>query len=643
MCRVKSGGSALRLVLAGLGILLTSLAIPVTAAPLNSASASQTADLTELSLEQLGEVIVTSVSRRQEKLAEAAAAIYVISNEDIRRSGVTSLPEALRLAPNLQVARSDANQYAISARGFNQVLANKMLVQIDGRTVYSPLFSGVFWEVQNVMLEDVDRIEVISGPGATQWGANAVNGVINVITRRAENTQGALVAAGGGNNEKAGSVRYGSTAGSGNYRVYGMGFERDNTRLNTGVDVMDASNSGQAGFRADWGTQANSFTLQGDVYRTDIDQAVGGSRDLAGANLLMRWDRALENGTGLHIQTYYDRVERDQPGAIRETLDTYDLEIHHSRTMFERHRLLLGGGYRYMYDDLDNLTPGFAFIPASQNLSRGNLFVQDEIALTPKVALTVGLKAEHNNYTKWEWLPSARVGWQFVPDRLLWAAASRSVRTPSRVDREFFSPAAPPFSIAGGSEFESEVATVYEVGYRAQPRSSLSYSINVFHNDFDQLRTVEPQPGGATLQNRMSGTADGVEAWASYRISDVWKLTAGGTLVHQELELDPGSNSIGGVASAGNDPDYSWRITSSHNLTSRVELDVQVRHVAELPNGPVPAYTAVDARVGWRASPSLELSLTAQNLFDPEHPEFGLPAARTEIERSFFAKAVWRM
>src|SRR6185436_1878633 len=276
MRRMKSG-EALRLALAGLGILLTSLAFRVTAAESTPASASNVKDLTELSLEQLGEVIVTSVSRREERLADAAAAIYVISNDDIRRAGVTSLPEALRLAPNLQVARADANQYAISARGFNQVLANKMLVQIDGRTVYSPLFSGVFWEVQNVMLEDVDRIEVISGPGATQWGANAVNGVINVITRRAENSQGALVAAGGGNNEKAASVRYGSTTGNGHFRVYGMGFERHNTRLNTGAEVMDASSSGQAGFRADWGTQANSFTLQGDTYRTDIDQAVGGS------------------------------------------------------------------------------------------------------------------------------------------------------------------------------------------------------------------------------------------------------------------------------------------------------------------------------------------------------------------------------
>ncbi|HWH48821.1 MAG TPA: TonB-dependent receptor [Burkholderiales bacterium] len=642
MRRMKSG-EALRLALAGLGILLTSLAFRVTAAESTPASASNVKDLTELSLEQLGEVIVTSVSRREERLADAAAAIYVISNDDIRRAGVTSLPEALRLAPNLQVARADANQYAISARGFNQVLANKMLVQIDGRTVYSPLFSGVFWEVQNVMLEDVDRIEVISGPGATQWGANAVNGVINVITRRAENSQGALVAAGGGNNEKAASVRYGSTTGNGHFRVYGMGFERDNTRLNTGAEVMDASSSGQAGFRADWGTQANSFTLQGDTYRTDIDQAVGGSRDLSGANLLLRWDKALDDGAGLHIQTYYDRVERDQPGAIRETLDTYDLEIHHSRTMFQRHRLLLGGGYRYMYDDLDNLTPAFAFIPASQDLTRGNLFVQDEIALTPKVALTLGLKAEHNNYTKWEWLPSARVGWQIVPDRLLWAAASRAVRTPSRIDREFFIPATPPFGIAGGSEFESEIATVYEVGYRAQPRSSLSYSINVFHNDYDRLRTVEPQAGGATLQNRMTGTADGVDAWASYRFSDAWKLTAGGTILHQVLELEPGSNSIGGVASAGNDPDYSWRIVSSHNLTSRLEVDVQVRHVAELPNGPVPEYTAVDARVGWKASPGLELSLTGQNLFDPEHAEFGIPAGRSEIERAVFAKVMWKM
>jgi iron complex outermembrane receptor protein len=648
MARVKSRGRSMRLLCGGLWLALASLAMPASAAAPTLAYATERDDLAELSLEQLAEITVTSVSRHEERLSEAAASIYVITGEDIRRSGATSLPEALRLAPNLEISRADATQYAISARGFNQVLANKLLVLIDGRTVYSPLFSGVFWEAQHVMLEDVERIEVISGPGAIQWGANAVNGVINVITKRAEGTQGALVAVGAGNQEQGASARYGGeTAGGGHYRVYGTTFDRNNTRLTNGSAVLDGSESGQGGFRADWGTSANNFTLQGDAYRDDIEQAFGGSRDLAGANLLLRWDRALASGSTLHAQTYYDRVERDQPGAIKEALDTFDLEISQGLTVLDKHRLLWGGGYRYMTDDLQNLTPAFGFVPADQTLHRGDVFVQDEIALSRTLAFTLGIKAEHNNYTKWEWLPSARLGWQVAPEHLLWTAASRAIRAPSRVDREFFSPVAPPnFILAGGPQFESEIATVYEVGYRGQPWRTLSYSISVFHNDYDRLRTIEPQPGGgATIENRMSGSADGVEAWASYRINSAWKLTAGATILHQKLELDPGSSSLGGVAAAGNDPDYSWHLGSSHNLTSRLELDVQIRHVAELANGPVPVpeYTAVDARVGWQATPNLELSLTGQNLFDPEHPEWGTSALRVEIERTWFIKAVWRM
>jgi iron complex outermembrane receptor protein len=615
----------------------------VTAAPVMASAVPELKDLERLSLEELANVVVTSVSRRPERLSDVAASAFVITSEDIRRSGATSLPEVLRLAPNLQVARADANQYAITARGFNNTLANKLLVMIDGRTVYSPLFSGVFWEAQHVMLEDVERIEVISGPGASQWGANAVNGVINVITKRAMHTQGTLVTAGGGNREWAGAARHGGKVGvDGHYRVYGMGFQRNNSRLETGLPLMDGSETGQAGFRVGLGTGNTLFTIQGDVYRQDIEQPIGGSRDLAGTNLLARWAKAGSDGSNLHLQAYYDRTERTQPGSIREMLDTYDVELHYGFNAFQEHRLLLGSGYRYRHDALENLGSALAFIPASRDLHRGYIFVQDEIALASSLALTLGLKLEHNDYTGWESLPSVRLGWRVAPNHLLWTAASRAIRAPSRLDRELFVPAAPPFTILQGQDtFESEIVNVFEVGYRAQPRPSLSYSVSVFYNDYDRLRTVEPHAGGPILANRMDGSATGIEAWGSYRVSQDWRLTAGGSVLDQNLRLEPGSG--GTIASAGNDPASWWQVGSNYNITPRHEFDLYLRRIGGLPSPVVPRYTAVDARIGWKITRAAELSLTFRNLLDPAHPEWGAGPARTESERAWFLKLALRI
>jgi iron complex outermembrane receptor protein len=624
--------------LAAFGPAPTSVAQPTLAA------LPQLRELAELDLEQLARISVTSVTLREQRLADAPAAIYVISAEDIRRSGVTSLPEALRLAPNLLVARADANQYAISARGFNNVLANKMLVLIDGRTVYSPLFSGVFWEAQQVMLEDVERIEVISGPGATLWGANAVNGVINVITRRAEETQGALVVAGGGNRERGGAARWGGAiGGDGHYRIYAQAGDRRHTELETGGNIVDGSTSAQAGFRADWGGARSRMTLQGDAYRNDIEQQAGGSRDLRGANVIGRWTRTFDGSHYLNVQGYYDRVERDQPTAIRERLDTWDIEVHHGLQLTPSQRLLWGGGYRWMHDDLRNLAPALALLPPTRNLHRGHVFAQDEIALPAALALTLGLKFEHNNYTGWEVLPDARLAWRPTPEQMVWGAASRAVRSPARVDREFYVPANPPFIFAGGPAFESEVAEVYEIGYRAQPTAAASYSLSVFHHDFDRLKTTEPGAGGAVNENRMTGKIDGINGWGSYRVSPRWRMTAGFNWMRERRHLDAGSASIGGTAAAGNDPSSWFHVGAALDLTARLELDVRARRIQALPNGPVPAYTAVDARVGWKPLPAVEISLSVQNLLDAGHPEWGGPANRAEIERSVFVKVLWRM
>jgi iron complex outermembrane receptor protein len=457
-------------------------------------------------------------------------------------------------------------------------------------------------------------------------------------------TQGTLLSAGGGSREWAGAARHGGKIGAdGHYRVYGMGFQRNNSQLESGASVLDGSDAGQAGFRAGFGTGATSFFLQGDTYRQNIEQALGGTRDLAGANLLARWAQTGANGSQLHLQAYYDRTERTQPGSIREMLDTYDFELHYGFDASRSHRVLVGAGYRYRRDDLENLGPALAFVPASRDLTRGYVFAQDEIALAPTLALTLGLKLEHNNYTDWETLPSARLAWKAAPNHLLWTALSRAIRAPSRIDREFFIPATPPFLLQGSSQFESEVVNVLEVGYRAQPRPALSYSVSVFYDDYDHLRTAEPAPGGAVFLNRMEGSAHGIEAWSSYRVMPDWRLTAGAAYLKQDLTLEPGSAAIGGTAAAGNDPRHWWQLGSSYNFTPRHEFDLRVRRTASLPSPIVPSYTAVDMRLGWKATREAEVSLTFTNLLDPAHPEWGAPGARAEIERAWFLKLTWRM
>jgi iron complex outermembrane recepter protein len=602
------------------------------------------ADLADLSLEQLANIEVTSVSRRAERLSDAAASIYVITNDDIRRSGVTSLPEALRLAPNLQVARTSASGYAISARGFNNAIGNKLLVLIDGRTVYTPLFSGVFWDAQDVMLEDIDRIEVISGPGGTLWGANAVNGVINVITRKAQATQGTLAAAGGGNLEAGGSVRHGGKFGAdGHYRVYGKYFDRDNTKRANGTAVADGWDKGQLGFRADWSSGANrGFTLQGDLYDGKEEQAPTGKINISGGNVIARWNERLAGGSDLRVQFYYDRTKRDQ-ATFGETLDILDVEMQQGLPAVGAHRILWGGGYRSAKDSVRN-SAGLAFLPADKDLAWANAFVQDEIRLADGLELTLGIKLESNDYTGWETLPSVRLAWKAAPNRLVWGALSRAVRAPARLDRELFLPANPPFLLAGGPNFESEIANVAEIGYRAQASSTLSYSVTAFYHDFDKLRSLEPLPGGGfVIANGVEGTTRGIEGWGAWQATKSWRFSAGGMYLDKDLKSRPGSLDPTGPAAQGNDPEYQWQLRSSLNLTDRHEFDVIVRNVGSLPNPAVPAYVAVDAWLGWRVSRSVELSLTLQNIFDSEHPEFGAPATRSVFERGAFLKLLWRL
>ena len=602
------------------------------------------ADIADLSIEELGNIQITSVSRHAERLSDAPAAIFVITREDIRRSGATRLPEALRLAPNLEVARVSASSYAISARGFNNTAANKLLVLIDGRIVYTPLFSGVFWDAQDVMLEDVERIEVISGPGATLWGANAVNGVINVITRRASDTQGAFAYAQSGNLERGYGARYGGAEGNVSYRAYGRVFDVFNTSTANGATLSDGWSKGQAGFRADWGTTANGFTLQGDGYRGSLDQVTDQNAHISGANLLARWNRDLAGWGSLQVQANVDQTERDIPGVFGEHLNIFDFEFQHGLNAIGGHRLTWGGGYRYGYDHVSN-SAVLAFLPANQRMRWANVFAQDEIALQENLRLTLGAKFENNYYTGTEPLPSARLAWKLEPQRLVWGAVSRALRAPSRIDRDLFTIVQLPAGLTplnGGPDFVSEVVKVFEIGYRDQPLPQATYSISLFHNIYDKLRSVEPAPGGGVvLGNKMEGTGDGLEAWGSYQAARSWRLSAGGFFLRQRLRLKPDSGDTLGVSAAGNDPAHQWLLRSSFDLPNRTELDIGVRRVGALPNPSVPAYTAADIRFAWRLLRELEIALVGQNLFASSHAESGSAATRSEMARGAYAKLKW--
>jgi iron complex outermembrane recepter protein len=605
------------------------------------ARAQQTASLADLSLEQLGNIEVTSVSGRAESLMDAAASIYVITAEDIRRSAATSLPEALRLAPNLQVASLNAAQYSISARGFNNAIGNKLLVLIDGRTVYSPLFSGVFWDSNDVVLEDIERIEVVSGPGGTLWGANAVNGVINIITRAASATQGAaasVVRSGSGGYEMA---RWGGRLGeAGHYRVYALTADHADTRRADGFVRPDSASKDQAGFRSDWADRAGQFTLQGDAYTGGKYPANNLAPKQSAENLLGRWSGSFANGSPFKVQAYVDHTRRDDVTLFRDEATTFDVQFSHEPTMPAGHQLLWGAGYRRTHD-VTNASTTAEFLPGERNLSWANVFAQHDLQIGEKGTFTAGAKAEHNIYTGWEFLPNARLEYKHSPQDTTWVAVSRAVRAPARLDRDFFVPAKPPFVINGGPNFVSEVATVVEAGHRGAVGRALTYSITAFRQHYEHLRSGSPPP--VTLVNQIAGNVDGLEAWGTWQAAPAWRLSAGLLELHEDLNSTRGTPDPSGVAGLGNDPRRQWNLRSSLDIGARGEFDVLLRHVGALPSPVVQAYTAVDARLALRVTPRLELSVLAQNLFDPRHVEFNAVGTASQIERKLFIKATWKL
>jgi len=596
------------------------------------------ADLADYSLEQLANLKVTTVSRREESLIDAPASVFVITAEDIRRSGATSIPEVLRLAPNLMVVRGDANQYVASARGGLAGTANKMLVLIDGRTIYSPLFSGVFWDAQDLVLTDIERIEVISGPGSTLWGTNAVNGVINIITRSAHGTQGVLASAFGGPDERGATVRAGAPiAGAGAYRVYGKYTRRNALEQANGASALDASERWQAGFRSDWTHDAASSTVQGDVYKANVGN-LGGPRDLSGGNLLGRWRRTLASGDEVMVQAYYDDTHRTHEGSFEAKLDTVDLEFLHTLHALGSHELNWGAEYRTSRDRTA-ITPVLALVPQDRTLQTAALFAQDEVALAPRLRATAGLRAEHTTYTGVEWLPQLRLSWDVARDHMVWGALTRSVRAPSRIDRDLVVPGVPPFVIVNNDTFRSEIADVAEIGYRARLMPGASISLTAFHHEFRDLRTLEPGEGALVVSNGADGRINGVEGWADWTAAPGWRLVGGFTWMHQHTSLEPGHVNLT-EPPLGNNPDRTATLRSLWNVTPNWEIDLAWRYPGPLKSPDVPSYTALDARLGWRISRQLELSLLVANVLDRRHIEFS-GTGNAELRRSGLVKLTW--
>jgi iron complex outermembrane receptor protein len=604
------------------------------------AQAETPPNLADLSLEELGNLRVTTVSLRPERWEDAPASIFVITNEDIRRSGATSLAEALRLAPNLEVARVSGSTYAISARGFLNVITNKLLVLIDGRMLYTSILSGVLWDAQDVMLEDVDRIEVISGPGAALYGANAFVGVINVITRDARVTQGTAIVGGSGRIDHNVAVRQGGELGAGALRAYAMHIERNNLRP-ARSNVADDMDKDQVGFRFDSGSEARgATTVQGDAYRATIAGNAAPDVKLAGANVVMRLMRALSNGSRVRLQAYYDHTSREDPVGFNDRLEMFDVEAQHDLATLGSHRISYGVGYRYARDNTTP-TPIVHFAPEDRSLHWGTVFAQDQVALTRAVDFTAGAKVQTTPYVSAEVMPDLRVDYKARENHLAWAAASRVARTPGRIDRDFVYPGSPPFIIRGGPDFKSETGNIFEIGYRAQSTSWLTFSVATFYAQLNDLRGGRIAPdGAAVISNEAEGDTTGIEAWAIAQATPRWRLTFGWLELRQRLRPKPGSVDFAAPASLGNDPRHTAKVRSAYRVTDRVDFDVSWRYVSALSYlTTVPGYQEADARLAWRLNESLEVAALGSNLLHRIHVEFDEHGVPAPIPRAAYFQA----
>lgn len=649
-------------------------------------------DFTQFSLEELKDVVIVSVSRKPEMVSDVAAAVYVITQEEIRRSGVTSIPEALRLAPGVHVARITATDWAINIRGLNDQFAQNLLVMIDGRSVYTPVFSGVFWDIQDTVMEDIDRIEVIRGPGAALWGANAVNGVINIITKQASQTQGWQAVALAGSEEQSGSLRYGGTFGNGAYfRTYGKFFNRGDLsdvslgnlrELSDPNDAQSSDNwrSGRGGFRVDMDgghglveESPNAFTLQGEVYTNRYEKEIErrstifpstalsqtGQTDTsnaAGWYLLGRWEHSLSSDSETILQVYHDHNQKDyDPGSGQ--VHTTDLDFQHRLAPGERHEIVWGLEYKFIADEFDD-SINVKMDPSHMDQSLWSSFLQDEIQIIPdQLSFIAGAKFEYNEFTGLEIQPSVRTLYSPKDEFSLWAAVSRAVRVPSRlelhgrtsdyVELSAVNPNAPVEVITlGNSDLESEELTAYELGTRIKPTPTLWFDATVFFNDYGSLIGLEmvgedPDDDRLYLDyaNNRSGEAYGLEAVVDWKASGNWLLGASYTYLHTLIEGDKVEEpQIAALLSQGGNPRHLFSIRSNLDITPQIDFDLWFRFVGRLPERDIDSYTVLDARLAWRPRPDLELSIVGQNLLERGHSEF----SSLEVVRSLYGKIDWK-
>lgn len=640
-------------------------------------------DLTEKSIEDLMDIEVTSVSKKEERLFQTAAAVYVITQEEIRRSGLTSIPELLRLAPGIQVARIDGTKWAISARGFNGRLANKLLVLIDGRSVYSPETSGVYWEVQDLLLEDIERIEVIRGPGGTLWGANAVNGVINIITKRTDETLGGVVTASVGSEERGVGFRYGANLGNNaSYRVFGKYFNRSELVDANGQGVNDAQQLTRGGGRVEWQpTERDELTLEGDFYRTNLRENPTGVSpanpfaafansgvEFSGGHIMGRWARASSQASDIALKVYYDRFSRKLFGLATK-IDTLDIDFQHHVAFGPRQDIVWGFGYRLVSQHAEsNSSSPIQFNPPAKTGQLFSAFAQDEITLVKeRLRLILGVKLEHNYLSGFEAQPSVRLSWTPSRTQTAWAAVSRAVRTPARSQQDirinyqaFPGPGGLPviISVFGSPNPKSEVLRAYELGYRVQPHHKLSLDIATFYNVYDRLTSFEagapifetdPLPLHLTIPfhygNLLRGETYGLETAVNLDLSRRWKLRGSYTFLRVQLRPNVTSTDTVSEAAEGDNPRHQFQMHSHLNLWHNFDLDTALFYVASLRGQQVPSYTRIDQRLGWHLRENIEVSGGVQNLLDNRHLEFNgvdITVLPSQVRRSVYGKMTWR-
>lgn len=612
------------------------------------AQSKESIRLKELALEELLDLEITTASRKPQPLSSVASSVSILAPEQIRRSGATTFPDVLRLASGIHVIRSDSRTWGVSARGLNLNTANKLQVLMDGRILYTPLFGGVFWDVQDYVLHDIDRIEIIRGPGATLWGGNAVNGVINILTREARDTQGIAVEAGGGNEEKSFvSARYGNRIGGSTfYRGYFKFFNRDGLNFANGEDAQDDWLLARGGFRFDSDlSQTSTFTLQGDAYHGELKFPDREDGIVSGGNLLGRWSHLISENSDLQLHVYFDRNDRKIPLQFQEIRNTFDVDLQHRFQIRQHHDLVWGFNYRASADETeDNGT--IRFEPKDRTIHHFSGFIQSDISLIQdRLIAIVGTKIEDNTFSGLELEPNFRIAWMADVHQTFWGAISRAVRVPSRLDTDLrFFPVSQVLTLRGNPDFKPEEVIAYELGYRVSPRSRIYLDITGFYNKYDSLITVEPGAPGepSILGNGMNARIVGGTIATSYRPQSWLRLLGSVTFLSKDLELDPNSRDISNAAGEGNDPDHYWTFHAMIDAIRNFQVDIILRSSDDLPSPRVPGYVTMDLRLAWIAKDGLELSITAQNLLDDSHPEFGDPSpARKEVERSVYGKVTW--